>query len=173
MLQVAYGKTCPTLGVLLFTLQKNKQTKNHTIGWVVCFESQCLPRSAHLKIFLIFVILMTSFQICVYIPNTFFFFFFFFFTSASCLSSALLPSSFIIIYFLAPDEDNFLWLLQVAYGKTCPSTGYKTIVWVVRKVRKVRTDILFAYLVCFEVQCLPRSAHLKILLTFVILMTSF
>ena len=28
---------------------------------LVCFEVQCLPRSAHLKIFLIFVILMTSF----------------------------------------------------------------------------------------------------------------
>ena len=50
------------------------------------------------------------------------------------------------------------------------SLGNKTIVWV---VRKVRTDILLAELIYFEVQCLPRSAHLKIFLIFVILMTSF
>ena len=69
------------------------------------------------------------------------------------------------------------WLLQVAYGKTCPtlgalmySLGNKTIVWV---VWKVRTDILLADLIYFEVQCLPRSAHLKIFLIFVILMASF
>ena len=58
------------------------------------------------------------------------------------------------------------WLLQVACGKTCSTLGAllfawqkKHIVWV---VRKVKIDILFADLVCFEVQCLPRSAHLKI-----------
>ena len=44
---------------------------------------------------------------------------------------------------------------------------------IVRVVRKARTDILLADLVCFEVQCLPRAAHLKIFLLFVILMTSF
>ena len=42
-------------------------------------------------------------------------------------------------------------------GKTCPVSepcyllGNKTIVWV---VQKVRTDVLLADLVCFEVQCL-------------------
>ena len=56
------------------------------------------------------------------------------------------------------------WLLQVACRKPvllwepCYSLGKKPIVWV---VRKARTDILLADLVCFEVQCLPRSAHLK------------
>ena len=67
------------------------------------------------------------------------------------------------------------WLLQVAYGKTCytleallfawQKTPHKNknktktkTVWV---VRKSRTDILLADLVCFEVQCLPQSAHLK------------
>ena len=50
------------------------------------------------------------------------------------------------------------------------SLGNKTIVWV---VRKVRTDILLAELIYFEVQCLPRSAHFKIFLIFVILMASF
>ena len=39
-------------------------------------------------------------------------------------------------------------------------------------VRKVRINILFADHVCFKVQCLPRSAHFKILLIFVILMMS-
>ena len=34
----------------------------------------------------------------------------------------------------------------------------KKKMWV---VRKVRTDILLADLLCFEVQCLLRSAHLK------------
>ena len=70
------------------------------------------------------------------------------------------------------------WLLEVAYGKTvllwepCYSLSKKIekIVWV---VRKARTDILLADLVCFEVQCLPRSAHLNIFPIFVILMTSF
>ena len=51
----------------------------------------------------------------------------------------------------------------VLLWEPCYSLGNKTIVWV---VRKVRTDILFADLVCFEVQCLPRSAHLKILRNF-------
>ena len=59
------------------------------------------------------------------------------------------------------------WLLQVACGKTCPTLGallfawQKNIVWI---VRKTRTDILLADLVCFESQCLTRSAHLKIFL---------
>ena len=53
------------------------------------------------------------------------------------------------------------WLLQVACGKTCPTLGallfawQKNIVWI---VRKTRTDILLADLVCFEVRCLPQSA---------------
>ena len=54
--------------------------------------------------------------------------------------------------------------IRLAKNKT------KHIVWV---VRKTRPDILLADLVCFEVQCLPRSAHLKIFLIFVILVTSF
>ena len=53
----------------------------------------------------------------------------------------------------------------VLLWEPCYSLGNKTIVWV---VRKVRTDILLADLVCFEVQCLPRSAHFKIFLIFVI-----
>ena len=109
MLQVAYGKTCPALGALLFAWQKNsvwvvrKVRTDILLADLVCFEPQSLPRSAHLKIFLIFVILMTLFQVCVYILNLFIYIIFF--TSAS----SLLPSSFIIIYFLAPDrEDDFL-----------------------------------------------------------------
>ena len=53
------------------------------------------------------------------------------------------------------------WLLQVACGKTCPTLGallfawQKNIVWI---VRKARTDMLLADLVCFEVRCLPQSA---------------
>ena len=46
----------------------------------------------------------------------------------------------------------------VLLWEPCYSLGEKTIVWV---VRKIRTDILLADLVCFEVQCLPRSAHFK------------
>ena len=51
----------------------------------------------------------------------------------------------------------------VLLWEPCYSLGKKPIVWV---VRKARTDILLADLVCFEVQCLPRSAHLKIFLIF-------
>ena len=46
----------------------------------------------------------------------------------------------------------------VLLWEPCYSLGNKNIVWV---VRKVRTDILLADLVFSEVQCLPRSAHLK------------
>ena len=56
----------------------------------------------------------------------------------------------------------------VLLWEPCYSLGKKTIVWV---VQKARTDILLAHLVCFEVQCLPRSAHVKIFLIFVILTT--
>ena len=61
----------------------------------------------------------------------------------------------------------------VLLWKLCYSLGQKKkkkIVWV---VRKARTDILLAVLVCFEVQCLPWSAHLKIFQIFVILMACF
>ena len=68
------------------------------------------------------------------------------------------------------------WLLQVAYGKTCSTLGALLFAWqkqnknnnIVSVVRKVRAVILLADLVCCEVQCLPRSAHLKIFLIFVI-----
>ena len=50
---------------------------------------------------------------------------------------------------------------SVLLWELCYSLGKKAIVWV---VLKARTDILLADLVCFEVQCLPRSAHLKIFL---------
>ena len=65
------------------------------------------------------------------------------------------------------------WLLQVAYGKTCPTFAALQKKKKKKKNRKVWTDILLADLVCFEVQCLPRTAHLKIFKIFVILMTSF
>ena len=55
----------------------------------------------------------------------------------------------------------------VLLWEPCYSLGNKTIVWV---VWKVRTNILLANLVCFDVQYFPWSAHLKILLIFVILM---
>ena len=48
--------------------------------------------------------------------------------------------------------------LSYSGSLNCYSFGNKTTMWV---VRKVRTVILLADLVCFEVQCLPRSAHLK------------
>ena len=111
MLQVAYGKTCPTLGALLFAWQKNNnKNKNKNILLVVrkvrtdilladlvCFESQCLPRSARLKNlhnFRHFGDVVSNLRI----HSFFSFLFFSFLTSASsCLSSSLLPSSFIII----------------------------------------------------------------------------
>ena len=51
------------------------------------------------------------------------------------------------------------------FWEPCYSLGKKNkkIVWV---VQKARTDILLADLVCFENQCLPRYAHLKIFLFF-------
>ena len=116
-----------SLAIRLAKKQKQKQNpqkkQQHSVGCtkirtdilladLVCFESQCLPRSAHLKIFLIFVILMTLFQICLYIL----FSLFFFFTSASsCLSSSLLPSSFIIIYF------SCTWRRQFFVESACVS----------------------------------------------------
>ena len=52
-------ETCSTLGVLLFAWQKNysvgctKSKDRILLADLVCFEVLCLPRSAHLKIFLI------------------------------------------------------------------------------------------------------------------------
>ena len=52
------------------------------------------------------------------------------------------------------------WLLEVAYGKTCPTLGALLFAW--QQNHSVgctkRTNILLANLVCFDVQCLPRSA---------------
>ena len=51
------------------------------------------------------------------------------------------------------------------YGKTSPTlgallfAGQKTTTYYA--CTKIRTDILLADPVCFQVQCLPRSAHLK------------
>ena len=56
---------------------------------------------------LIFIILMTSLLIYVYILK-FLFYFTLLLLAPSCPSFSLLPSSVIIIYLLAPEEDNFL-----------------------------------------------------------------
>ena len=71
------------------------------------------------------------------------------------------------------------WLLQVACGKTCPTLGALLFAWKEKTNKqtnknkkenkkvgctKSKDRILLADLICFEVQCLSRSAHLKILL---------
>ena len=62
------------------------------------------------------------------------------------------------------------WLLQVACGKTCCTLGlaWQNKFFFNRKnsvgCTKSKDRILLADLVCFEVHCLPRSAHLKIFL---------
>ena len=61
-----------------------------------------------------------------------------------------------------------VWENLFYFGSLAIRLAKKNIVWI---VRKAKTDILLAHLVCFEVQCLPRSAHLKICLIFVIPMT--
>ena len=104
LLQVACGKTCPTLGALLFDWQKKKNPTTHSVGCtkrkdrillanLVCFEVQCLPRSAHLKIFLILAFWWRRFKSAYPFLTNFFFYISFF------LSSSLLPSSFIIFSF--------------------------------------------------------------------------
>ena len=90
LLEVAYGKTCSILGALLFAWQKShsvactKSKDRILLADLVCFEVQCLPRSAHLKIFLILAFWWRRFKSAY--PS-----------ASSCLSSSLLLSSFIII----------------------------------------------------------------------------
>ena len=116
LLQVACGKTCPTLGALLFAWPKK-----HSVGCtkskdqilltdLVCFEVQCLPQSAHLKIFLILAFWWRRLKSAYpFLIKTFF-------TSASsCLLSSLLPSSFIIIYF------SCIWRRQFSVESACVS----------------------------------------------------
>ena len=108
---VAFGKTCPTLGALLFAWQQlkpvwvvRKVRTDILLANLVCFDVQCLPlknppnfrRFDDVVLLYVYILLFFSFLNCFYI------------TASSCLPSFLLPSSFIIIYFLAPDEDNFL-----------------------------------------------------------------
>ena len=112
LLQVAYGKTCPTLGALLFAWQQNhsvgcmKSKNQHTVGksclfWCSVFAMICPIKNPHnfhhfddlvlnLHIFFLFCI---------------FFFFLRQLLLVFCLF-VLLPSS--LIYFLAPAEENFL-----------------------------------------------------------------
>ena len=114
LLQVAYGKTCPTLGALLFAWQRKhsvgctKSKDRILLADLVCIEVLCLPRSAHLKIFLILAFWWRRFKSAYpFLTKTFF-------TAASfCLSSSLLPSSFFIIYF------SFIWRRQFLSKALC------------------------------------------------------
>ena len=68
------------------------------------------------------------------------------------------------------------WLLQVACGKTCSALGALLFAWLKKHsvgFTKSKDRILLADLVCFEVQCLPRSAHLKIFLILTFLWRRF
>ena len=101
LLQVAYGKTCPTLGALLFAWQQNhsvgctKSKDRHTVGKSCLFWSLMFATIFPLKN-------SPNFQSSFWWRRfkstyTFLTFLFLFFTSASsCLSSFLIPSSFII-----------------------------------------------------------------------------
>ena len=112
LFQVAYGKTCPTLGALLFTWQQNyslgcmKSKDQHTVGksclfWCSVFATICPlknPPKVH------------CFDDVVLNLRTHSYDFWILFTSASsCLPSfCLLLLLLLSLYFLAPDDDNFL-----------------------------------------------------------------
>ena len=118
LLQVACGKTCPTLGALLFAWKEktNKQTnKNKKVGCtkskdrilladLVCFVVQCLPRSAHLNFFLILAFWWRRFKSAYPFLTTIFF--------LHQLPLVCLLLCFLLLLllsiFVAPDADNFL-----------------------------------------------------------------
>ena len=113
LLQVAYGKTCSTLGaLLLFAWQQNhsvgctKREDRHTVGrsclfWSSVFATIC-PLNNNIPIFRHFDDVL---NLCI---NSFFLFFFnirFFFVLVSLLCFLLL---LLLSIFLGPDEGNFL-----------------------------------------------------------------
>ena len=114
LLQVEYGKTCSTLGALLFAWQKNhnvgctKSKDRHTVGrscvfWSSVFATICplknLPNFRHFND--VVLNLRTHSNI------------FYIYTSASSCLSSLLPSSFIIINF------SCTWRRQFSVESAC------------------------------------------------------
>ena len=75
---------------------------------LVCFEVQCLPQSADLKIFQVFIIWWCRFKSAYTVLK--------FCYASSCLSSSLLPSSFIIICLF-----SCTWWRKFSVESTCVS----------------------------------------------------
>ena len=87
---VLLWEPCYSLGKKPHRVGCTKSKDRILLADLVCFEVQCLQRSAHLKIFLILAFWSRRFKSAYPFLN------YFIFTSASsCLSSSLLPSSFV------------------------------------------------------------------------------
>ena len=111
LLQAAFGKTCPTLGALLFAWQQNhslgctKSEDRHTVGKPCLFRSWVFVTIWPLKNppnFRRFDDVVLNLRI-----HSYYFIFKKITSASSCLLSFLLPSSFITIC-LFSDEDSFL-----------------------------------------------------------------